>query len=559
MALESYDQQVGTYTGDGTSNRAIATTFPLNSPDPVTGYANHAAVMIFGWDAGGTLDYACFRHNGSAMTGTSICGSTTLQTTKGIMSFTANGFTVTDGTIVGVHFANRNGQKYTFVAMRDNTHDNRYLRVGTYNGLSSGGFNMNVTHANSLVTGTGFLSDYDGLLVTDATGSYVFTYGSATTGGIMFAGQQPIGATFGAFSGRVTSGQTTVTALNGSPIPLITIPGTGWDYAGFGTYSITADTVTGTVNPTDPTKTGYQGPTGGTTFIYRITNPVPPPANYGYQGATGLTAVTYTTGDRWIISGSAAIYGTPTTGLPPPPSCVWIWGGDGVYRSLDFVGNSSTQMAFLTPTQSITNMIKDQQLQLIGTLDPRGFQYAPAFQLGTGNEGNQAGHVYHYVTLTVDSGSVAQSAFRTFTGVGTASPTNVTLNFTPGLVCAKHHTSGAAGMLWRGADQTTTKSTYMSAVGDVTTGITAIAGSTITLGATVAPNGEPFYGFAFAATASIVPLTYDVAVSGANLSATPSFSAERGQGTAIVVPSDTNSSRWKLHRFDLKARREDEG
>lgn len=123
--LGTYDQAVIQYTGDGTSARTIAVPFSL-----ATGIV---AVWICGGVAG-TIDLNCFRANHAAMTGTWVMGSSSLQTTAGIMSFIASGFTVTDGNIAGAHFANKLNTLYTAIVIRDTTTNNQYLRVGRYTG-----------------------------------------------------------------------------------------------------------------------------------------------------------------------------------------------------------------------------------------------------------------------------------------------------------------------------------------------------------------------------------------------------------------------------------------
>lgn len=200
-----FDIQIIRYTGDGGSNRQINTTaLDLTLGD--------VAITIQGTPAS---DYCCFRHNGSAMLGTSLVGSSSLQTTSGIMSFNATGFTVTDGNVVGQHFANKLNTKYTAIVIRD-TSGGRWLRIGGYTGLGSFNLAMTITfidpgHGFSLVSGV-FLPVYSGLTFTDGTGSYVFTYIDGTHGMI-----QPA---YGTLTG-------TVMAFSGDnrPVPLGGLPG----------------------------------------------------------------------------------------------------------------------------------------------------------------------------------------------------------------------------------------------------------------------------------------------------------------------------------------------
>jgi hypothetical protein len=122
----SYQQEIVTWVGDGASNRLIPTSFPLDS--------GAVAIWICGCGLGAEIsnNLDCFRHSG--MTGTSVMGSTTLQTAAGIMTLGASGFTVTAGSIVGLPFANGANKHYTAIVMRDTTVDNNYLHIGEYTG-----------------------------------------------------------------------------------------------------------------------------------------------------------------------------------------------------------------------------------------------------------------------------------------------------------------------------------------------------------------------------------------------------------------------------------------
>ena len=171
-----YQQQVVIYTGDGTAGRVIPTTFPLDS--------GKVAIWICG--SVGALennDLNCFRHNDAAMLGTSIMGSSTLQIAAGIMAFGAAGFTVTAGTAgAGNNFANGSGIRYTAIVLRDTTTDNRYLQIGSYGGTGDFSKGCTVAFNSTVVTSTGFLPAHDGLVCSDASGSYIFHYISSTAG-----------------------------------------------------------------------------------------------------------------------------------------------------------------------------------------------------------------------------------------------------------------------------------------------------------------------------------------------------------------------------------------
>jgi len=170
VTIPIFEQQVVTYTGDGTSNRLISTTFALNSG------------VVAVWIGGTGNDVNVFRANHAAMTGSRVIGSTTLQTTTGIMAFQAGGFTVTAGNLVGTTFANGAGVKYTAIVLRDSSSDNRYLRTGHYTGVGNFAQAMTVQAGSQNVSGVGFDPNWTGLVCSDASGTYVFTFVTSTTG-----------------------------------------------------------------------------------------------------------------------------------------------------------------------------------------------------------------------------------------------------------------------------------------------------------------------------------------------------------------------------------------
>lgn len=169
-----FDLQVVQFTGDGVPGKSVPTSFPLNV----------GVVAIWLCGKGGS-EVNCFRHNAGTMLGTSVMGEgLPPHTTSGIMSFTSTGFTVTAGSSFGVGYGNTAGVKYTAIVMRDTTADNRYLRVGTYTGVS--GLSLAVHIATialpqiiTAVGGTILLPEYAGLVFTDstqATGTYTIGY-----------------------------------------------------------------------------------------------------------------------------------------------------------------------------------------------------------------------------------------------------------------------------------------------------------------------------------------------------------------------------------------------
>lgn len=192
----SFDLQVLTYTGDGTSNRQIATDFPLD--------VGRVAVWVMGGvGAGAPLDLNCFRS--TAMTaGTFVCGSSGYQPSQGIMTLNGAGFTVTPGNIAGLGFANATGQKYTAVILRDTTSDNHYLQLDIYDGLGSFLLDMTTTEAGaseSPVIGA-FQPAYNGLtFINGGTGiGHVLEVLDATHG-IIRPGEGTIGFNLYSYNG----------------------------------------------------------------------------------------------------------------------------------------------------------------------------------------------------------------------------------------------------------------------------------------------------------------------------------------------------------------------
>lgn len=180
-----FEIQVVSWLGDGTSNRLIPTTFPLDS----------GVVAIWGvggTDGVGALETNFFRHNQTtvgigAMLGTSIMGVNTDPIVgQGFVSFEAGGFRITAGSFVA-NFGNTTGINYCAAVLRDTTSDNHYLRCGAYIGTATGVLVMNVTQNSGNVTHTGGTAyqKWSGRAVHDVFGgSYIFTYTGPTTGSI---------------------------------------------------------------------------------------------------------------------------------------------------------------------------------------------------------------------------------------------------------------------------------------------------------------------------------------------------------------------------------------
>lgn len=123
-----FSSQVITYTGDGTAARLIATTADLSGGKSV--------VWIF---PDSTRDPE-MRH--SLMNGT-IGAVQPIETTNGIMTFAAGGFTITEG----LTHVNENGRLYTALVLNDR---GQHMAIGTYivtaplDGLG-GSFNTGLT------------------------------------------------------------------------------------------------------------------------------------------------------------------------------------------------------------------------------------------------------------------------------------------------------------------------------------------------------------------------------------------------------------------------------
>jgi len=179
-----FQQQIVTWTGDGTSNRLIPTTFDLTQG--VT-----AVWGVGGIDKAGGFNSEAnfFRHNQSSMTGTALFFSTnpvsTAETgagTDGITAFTSGGFRVSAGSFV-VNYANTLNVKYAALVVNDTSFDNRYLQVGSYLGINGASIQANVVHSSAAITyfgGPVWTSLPASVSVTDGSGTYTMTWSDAT-------------------------------------------------------------------------------------------------------------------------------------------------------------------------------------------------------------------------------------------------------------------------------------------------------------------------------------------------------------------------------------------
>lgn len=165
-----------TWTGDGSSNRLIATPFSLAS----------GLVAVWGCggiDKAGGFNGECnfMRHNATSMLGTALCGLLTSPVSgggvDGITGFSAAGFTVSAGSDVYT-YGNTTNVKYIAVVLRDTTNDKRYLQIGNYKGLLNGSFRANCTHGVAAITyfdGLVWNAGLSGLKVQD-TSSNIYTF-----------------------------------------------------------------------------------------------------------------------------------------------------------------------------------------------------------------------------------------------------------------------------------------------------------------------------------------------------------------------------------------------
>lgn len=182
-----FESQIVTWVGDGSSDRLIPTTFPLD-----TGVV--AIWGVGGQDGVGVTEVNFFRHNQStsgigAMLGTALVGVNTDPVVgQGIVSFEAGGFRVTAGSFVAL-FANTTGVTYYAIVLRDTTSDNHCLRCGSYIGTATGTLSLTVAQYSSGVTHSGGTSyqKWSGRILQDTTHGnklYTFTYTGPTTGTI---------------------------------------------------------------------------------------------------------------------------------------------------------------------------------------------------------------------------------------------------------------------------------------------------------------------------------------------------------------------------------------
>lgn len=154
--IGTFEAQVVFWTGDGTNNRLIPTTFSLAAGD----------VAIWGCGgidkAGGasaTSQVNFFRHNGASMTGTQLAGVGNNPVsgggTDGITSFEAGGFRVSAGSFVFL-YGNTLNVKYAAIVMKDTS--SVYLRVGTYLGF----LNAPIHLASVVQNVSGAVTRFDG-------------------------------------------------------------------------------------------------------------------------------------------------------------------------------------------------------------------------------------------------------------------------------------------------------------------------------------------------------------------------------------------------------------
>lgn len=146
------------------------------------------------------------------------------------------------------------------------------------------------------------------------------------------------------------------------------------------------------------------------------------------------------------------------------------------------------------------------------------------FGVGTDQEVNSNNVVYHYMALSVDDTFARANLFKSFTGVGTGSTVTVSgLGFTPAVAYAIRYGTGAYGCRFK-SDQSGLNSDYCNNFGGAgTLSVRALGSGTVDIGTDVAPTGSTFYGWACAASGSVV--------------------AGQTRG-------------WQLQRFDARLRRE---
>jgi hypothetical protein len=181
----SFQAQVVTWTGDGSSNRLIPTTFSL------------ATGVVAVWGCGG-IDKSAgfnsegnfFRHNGPDMLGTALLfGQNPVSGAgvDGITGFEAGGFRVSAGSFV-YNYGNTAGCKYCAIVISDTTSDNRYLQVGSYIGDLGATIQANVVHLSGAITKFGGTLDWSKVVgqpititdTTSGTGNYTFISSDAT-------------------------------------------------------------------------------------------------------------------------------------------------------------------------------------------------------------------------------------------------------------------------------------------------------------------------------------------------------------------------------------------
>jgi len=354
--LGQYDQEIVTWTGDGTANRLIPTSFALDS----------GVVAIWGVggaNGNGTGDANFFRHNGSMMTGTAVAGIGSNPLADGIVDFVAGGFHVSAGAS-SLTYANTSGVSYVAVVCKDSTFDNRYMRVGSYVGLGSSALSVLATHGSSVVnyfSGIVFDPSMSGIQVTDGSANtYIFTYVSSTVGSIspayIPATSNPVTLTFAGGTRTVNA----PSAGTANPVALthVWVWGSGVCYKSTDIPSTTSVDLQAGASGSVPVTTmitGFTATDGFTVVDAAGANQSVNTNNRKYNFMAFVGGDTVFQGLNVFTSGQATTPGSlpkVVSGLPFTPTLVFGRQGNssgftdgGIFRGPTHTGTSSTRVS----------------------------------------------------------------------------------------------------------------------------------------------------------------------------------------------------------------------
>lgn len=428
-----FEEQVVTWTGDGTTNRLIPTTVDLSS--------GLVSVWGCGGAAGvGTTQINFFRHNQN-MGGTMVMGITGLQT-DGILSFEAGGFRVSPGVSSGL-WGNTTGVPYTAVVLKDGTSDRRYMRVGTYRNMSGASFLATTTFGSTDIvyfSGTAWIPDMNGVTISDGTNNYTFTYVSATHATIT-PGYLTVGGGIKTFTVATDVTKVIPVTQNGGATPAVFPVTHAW------VWGSTVAHKSSTFPGTDKAVTLISGGSGSAPVNTLIT-----------ALGTDATGFTVAAGNAWtfnvpyaymVLNANAEFlaynlfqYNSGTAGAPPTviaampftPTLMFgrqgsaVFSQGGVFRDASHTGTQSSACSAIGGSNNLpANGIVAQgagTYSLGSLVANNGDTYCSWAFPGTGTSGNIFPPPSWVLTTTIDLGDGTTTTIETIVASNTSPGTN---------------------------------------------------------------------------------------------------------------------------------------